>query len=147
MRFIPIARAPKLAAIALTLIFFVVALAGDMPFKGRASGIAIFGAGGALHTAASGRSTLLGNFTSAEDLVVSAGGVISGTFVFTAANGATLSGTTLAQFTSPTTASGTYTITGGTGRLAGASGSAAFDLVSPDGSNYTVEFSGSLSSH
>jgi hypothetical protein len=152
MRLFTIARASKLAAIALSLIAFAIAVAGDVPFKGSAIGAAtpvgVEGGIVQLHTAASGHCTLLGNFTSAEELLFNPGtGQIAGSVVFTAANGATLYGTTAAQFISANTVVGTYTITGGTGRLEGASGSADFVLVTPDGSNYTVEFAGSLSSH
>ena len=152
MHFEPIARAPKVAVMVLALFAFAIALAGDAPFKGRAAGTAtVVGLDGdnvLLHTAASGNSTHLGSFTSAEDLTLDPGtGQLWGTVTFTSANGGTMYGTTAAQFVGPGAVAGTYTITGGTGRLSGAAGSADFALTTPDGSNYTVVFAGSLSSH
>jgi hypothetical protein len=47
-------------------------------------------------------------------------------------------------FTSPTTAAGTYTFNGGTGRFANAAGSAVF-AASTDGDLVSVEFTGAIS--
>ncbi|HJP82754.1 MAG TPA: hypothetical protein VJ835_04540 [Fimbriimonadaceae bacterium] len=152
MRSISISRAAKGAALLFTLFAFALVLAGDFPFKGSANGVATpVGMENGLvllHTAASGNSTLLGGFSSAEDLTLDpATGQLAGTFVFTAANGATLFGTTAGQFVSPTDVVGTYTVTGGTGRLEGAAGVIDFSLTTSDGSHYTVNFSGLLTSH
>ncbi|MFO0848282.1 MAG: hypothetical protein U0871_06970 [Gemmataceae bacterium] len=81
---------------------------------------------------AEGNSTQLGRFAyTAQITVNTATGVGSGTFVFTAANGDTVYGTVSgrAAFTPPNVLSiaETATITGGTGRFAGATG--GFDVA------------------
>jgi hypothetical protein len=77
---------------------------------------------------AAGSATHLGNFTFTEVATVNiATGLGSGVFVFTAANGDTVFGTITghATFMPPNTLAiaETATITGGTGRFAGATGS------------------------
>jgi hypothetical protein len=79
-----------------------------------------------------GTATQLGRFTyTAQITVNTATGAGSGTFVFTAANGDTVSGTITGQaaFTPPNvlSISETATVTGGTGRFAGATG--GFDVA------------------
>src|SRR5688500_8030910 len=89
--------------------------------------------GGDLITAsASGQATHLGNYTREENILVNAG-LITGSVTFTAANGDQLTAGIEGAFTSMTTAAGTYTFTGGTGRFANASGTAFFSvsLTSP----------------
>lgn len=81
---------------------------------------------------AAGNATLLGQFTyTAQITVNTATGVGTGTFVFAAANGDTVYGTISGQaaFTPPNVLSitETATITGGTGRFAGATG--GFDVA------------------
>ena len=92
-----------------------------------------------------GQGTQLGAFTRAETLVVHAADTISGSGVFTAANGDQVFTTVSGGFTSPTTVAGTYTITGGTGRFADASGSASWSGVTSDGIHVAVTFAGTLS--
>jgi hypothetical protein len=81
---------------------------------------------------AAGTATHLGRFAYTAQLTVNtATGVGSGTFVFTAANGDTVYGTINGQaaFTPPNVLSiaETATVTGGTGRFAGATG--GFDVA------------------
>jgi hypothetical protein len=81
---------------------------------------------------AAGNAAQLGRFAYAAEITVNtATGVGSGTFVFTAANGDTVYGTISGQaaFTPPNVFSitETATITGGTGRFAGATG--GFDVA------------------
>ena len=128
------------------------AWAGDqVPFQGKAEG-AITGvspvpAGIILTVHANGNATHLGQFSREEVLLLNPlAGTIAGTIVFTAANGDQLSGTVAGGFVSPTTATGTYTFTGGTGRFANASGRADFVVSTLDGINFSVEFEGTLSS-
>ena len=99
---------------------------------------------------ASGNSTHLGRFTlqmpHRVNFVTSTG---EGTFTFTAANGDTLTGvfTGHADTTAPIfTIEESGTITGGTGRFAGASGTIAFHrLFNPAAGTTTGTIEGSLS--
>jgi len=123
----------------------------SVPFKGSAAGAIVAaspGPGGVLATVvASGRATQLGQFSREESVLLNpASGTITGTVVFTAANGDQLFGTVAGQFTSPNTAVGSYTFTGGTGRFENAAGEADFSLATPDGIHFTVAFDGSVSS-
>ena len=123
--------------------------AGDsIPFKGSAEGAVVSATPeGVLTTFATGYATQLGRFTREELLVLNPStGTITGTLVFTAANGDQLSGSVAAQFTSPTTVVGTITITGGTGRFGNATGEVEAFLSTPDGAHFTVELDGSVSS-
>jgi hypothetical protein len=119
----------------------------SVPFKGVADAV-ITGAvqqGDETHltVSATGRATHLGEFTRTESLVL-AGGVVTGTVVFTAANGDQLHADVAGGFTSPTTVAGTYTFTGGTGRFADATGVADFAGVTADGAHFTITFDGSI---
>lgn len=127
------------------------ALAADqVPFKGVGAG-AIVGAvpapgGVTLTVVAEGQATQLGEFTRVEELLFNPGtGAVSGTIVFTAANGDQLAGVVSGGFVSPTTATGTYTFLGGTGRFKQATGSADFVVTTADGVHFTVEFRGTVS--
>jgi ELWxxDGT repeat protein len=120
--------------------------AGSRPFKGVAVG-AVTGVlpSGAVVVQSAGNATLLGAFTRTEFVFFGPGGAISGTIIFTAANGDQLWASFSGGFTSPTTAAGTYTFTGGTGRFRDATGTASFEATTPDGIHLTVSFAGSIS--
>src|SRR5262245_7845191 len=96
---------------------------GDRPFRGSAAGI---GTGvvppNGLVIEYTGTATHLGRFTREERLFLNPDGSLTGTMVFTAANGDELWLDFEGALTSPTTAGGTYTFTGGTGRFQSASG-------------------------
>jgi hypothetical protein len=144
----------------LTLLLAAVALAfpahstwakDQVPFQGNAEGATVSvtpDPGGVVLTVlAEGDATHLGRFSREETILFNpATGTLTGLIVFTADNGDQLSGTVEGGFVSPTTATGTYTFTGGTGRFENASGEADFTLSTPDGVHFTVEFDGSLSS-
>jgi hypothetical protein len=95
-----------------------------------------------------GTASHLGKFTRTEHVFID-GFDISGTIVFTAANGDQLRATFEGGFTSPTTAEGTYAFVGGTGRFEHATGTADFaatTAVTPDGvTHVAVTFDGELS--
>lgn len=122
-----------------------------VPFKGNAEGAIVSAApdpgGLVVRVLAEGYASHLGRFSREEVLILNpATGTVTGTIVFTAANGDQLFGVVAGQFTSPTTVAGTYTFTGGTGRFQNATGGAAFALSTPDGVHFGVEFDGSVSS-
>ena len=140
-----------LAAIALAFPAHSTWAKDQVPFQGSAEG-AIVGAspdpdGVVLTVLAEGNATHLGRFTREETILFNpATGALTGLIVFTAANGDQLFGTVGGGFVSPTSATGTYTLTGGTGRFQNASGEAAFSLSTSDGVHFAVKFDGSLSS-
>jgi hypothetical protein len=116
------------------------------PFKGVATGtVTGVDPSGAIVIAATGNATHLGDFTRTEYIFFGPGGTISGTVVFTAANGDQLWADFSGGFTSPTTLAGTYTFTGGTGRFKSATGTASFDATTLDGIHVAVSFDGSIS--
>ena len=93
----------------------------------------------------SGESTLLGKFTRSEEIVLDpATGTVSGTIVFTAADGSELNCSFTGGFISATTLVGIYTFTGGTGRFDGASGTAYFSAVQLSQTDVTFEFAGAI---
>lgn len=95
---------------------------------------------------AAGNSSHLGKFTREEHLFLNPDGFsFQGTIVFTAANGDLLKASFQGAFTSPTTAQGSYTFTGGTGRFADAAGTANFEATTPDGAHVSVSFAGTIS--
>jgi hypothetical protein len=128
------------------------ALAGDqVPFKGRGEGAitsAVPDPGGVVLTVlVKGNSTSLGRFSREETVLFDPNtGSLTGLVVFTAANRDELFATVEGGFISASTATGTYTFTGGTGRFANATGSAEFVVSSPDGTHVSVKFKGTLSS-
>jgi hypothetical protein len=120
-----------------------------VPFKGNANGeiTGVFpGQTGVLMTAvAEGNATHLGKFTREENLLLNPDtGAFTGDVIFTAADGSQLTALLTGSFTSETTALGSYTFTGGTGRFADTTGSADFSAVLSDPVHFTVEFDGNF---
>src|SRR5262249_10523986 len=98
-----------------------------------------------LTVAVTGEVTYLGQFTGTETVVLNAAeGTFSGTLVFVAANGDQLAADVHGSFTLATTAEGTFTFTGGTGRFATASGYAGFEVVTSDGIHISRTFHGTI---
>jgi hypothetical protein len=94
---------------------------------------------------ASGVATQLGHYDRVEELFLDpATGAFTGSIVFVAANQDELHVTMVGGFVSATTALGSYSIVGGTGRFAGSSGSVDFEAVSPDGIAVSVRFDGKI---
>jgi hypothetical protein len=73
-----------------------------------------------------------------------ADGTFAGTRVFIAADGDRLYADVDGAFTSATTAEGTLTFTGGTGRFRNASCEADFEAVTPDGIQIALTFEGTI---
>jgi hypothetical protein len=98
-----------------------------------------------LTVTATGEATYLGQFSGTETVVLDlATGTFSGTRVFIAANGDRLYANVEGGFTSATTAAGTLTFTGGTGRFADATGEVDFEAVTPDGLHLALTFEGTI---
>lgn len=140
-----------LAAVTLTVAAQPAWADGQVPFQGRAEGatasVSPDPAGVVLRLLADGYATQLGQFSREEVVLFNPlTGTLTGDIVFTAANGDQLSGIVEGGFISPTTATGAYTFTGGTGRFANASGRADFVVSAPDGIHFSVEFEGTVSS-
>lgn len=92
-----------------------------------------------------GEATHLGRYTRTETVVLNLGnGTLAGTVTFTAANDDLLYADASGYFISPTTAVGTYTFTGGTGRFQNASGVVYFEAVTSDLVNVAVTFAGTI---
>ena len=119
-----------------------------VPFKGRGTGeiVAVqpLPTGVLITANARGNATHLGTYTRVENILLGAGGNFTGDVTFTAANGDQLTANIAGAFTSPATASGTYSFTGGTGRFADATGTAHFSVALTDLVHFTVEFNGSI---
>ena len=119
-----------------------------VPFKGRGTGEIVSvqpGPTGPVITAiASGNATHLGNYSRIEHISLAPDGSFTGDVTFTAANGDQLTANIQGAFTSPATASGTYSFTGGTGRFANATGTAYFSVALTDPVHFTVDFNGSI---
>ncbi len=121
----------------------------SVPFKGRGDGeitaVQPVGTGVLMTVVGAGQATQLGQFSRIENILLDpANGTFTGDMTFIAANGDHLTCDILGGFTSATTASGSYTFTGGTGRFANAGGTASFAASLSDQVHVTFEFSGSL---
>lgn len=131
----------------ITFCFLALALASNVPFSGSSAGMYAFTSGTTATVDSFGKSTIMGPFQSHEDLTLSSTGAVVGTITWTSADGSTIVADVAGAFTSPTTVSGTYLVTGGTGRFEGAAGSASFTatLLGPD--TVSASFSGQLTAH
>ena len=138
-----------LTALALLACMTQATAAKDVPMKGGGSGMITSltpGPNGVEITAVGGgEATQLGKFTREESILLNpATGTVTGTIVFTAADGSELYCDFSGAFTGANTAAGTYTLTGGTGRFEGASGVAYFSIVQSDPANFTFVFAGTI---
>ena len=115
------------------------------PFKGYAEGF-ITGQipPNGLFLEMAGQATHLGNYTREEYAYLGAGGSVTGTIIFTAANGDELWVEIDGAFTSATDVEGFYYIVGGTGRFQGATGQAHFQAFTPDFHYAEVVFDGTV---
>ena len=129
----------------------------QVPFRGRLEGLAtatpLAPPFVAVNLEGSGNATQLGRFDVSISLVANAtDGTAVGTYEFTAANGDTLTADFTERFT-PTDVPGVFsdvitaTITGGTGRFAGATGSFVSDRVADHVTGIVSDFfEGTISS-
>lgn len=144
----------NLGTVALCMVFLMAqvnagakAFGESTPMKGSGAGQITEinpGSGGVVITAVGeGTATKLGKFTRSETILLDpATGTVTGTITFVAADGDELYCTFEGAYTSPTTLSGTYTFTGGTGRFESASGEADFNIVLADQGAFTFDFVG-----
>ena len=143
---------PRAACLAIALAAMIggaiQASPGPRPFRGHAAAVITNAVpesdGMHLTVVATGQATHLGNFTRTENLVL-LNGVVTGTIIFTDVHGDQLEAEVAGAFTSATTAVGTYTFTGGTGRFTDATGSAAFVAETADGIHFDIAFDGTVS--
>ena len=120
----------------------------EVPFRGSGAGqITGFNPGPtgvAITATGDGTATQLGKFTRTEALLLNPNaGTFTGSITFIAADGSELYCDVAGGFTSANTAAGSYTITGGTGRFADASGEAYFAVVQAE-ATFTFEFTGTI---
>ena len=137
------------ALIALLSATPIAARAANVPFKGSANaeitGVLPGPTGVQMTAVGEGNATHLGKFYREEQILLNPQtGAFTGGITFTAADGSQLTATLTGQFTSETTAVGTYTFTGGTGRFADTAGSADFAATLSDAVHFTVEFAGNF---
>jgi len=124
--------------------------ASPVPFQGRADIVVtnvedLSPTSQRLTGSATGKATHLGRFTRTETITLDLNTfAFTGTLVFTAANGDQLSADVSGQFTSPTTAVGTYSFTGGNGRFHNASGQAAFEVTAVGMGLFDATFKGTI---
>ena len=142
----PFLRAGKLGAMILALLAFCLVLAGDVPFNGASSGNYLFTSATTATVDSYGHATILGPFRSHEDLNVNVP-YVTGEIDWMTADGSTMTATVDGAFTSATNVTGTYTVTGGTGRLEGAAGTANFSANITGADTVSASFTGTLSSH
>ena len=119
-----------------------------VPFRGHAE-VSLISADpqpDGVHVTAVGtaEATHLGRCDRVEHLVLN-GPAIDGTITFVAANGDKLCAHVSGAFDSDKTAGGTYTFSGGTGRLVHASGGAEWSAVTSDGVHFSITFEGTIS--
>jgi hypothetical protein len=141
-----------IALVALSILGLALPAAADepLPFTCRAdetiTDITPVGPGLIAITASvTGEATYLGRFTGTETVVLNlTDGAFVGTRVFIAANGDRLYADVKGAFTSATTAEGTFTFTGGTGRFQDASGEADFAVVTSDGIDLALMCEGTI---
>ena len=140
-------RVGRIGAMLFVLTAFCLVLAGTVPFNGSSAGSVTFTSPTTATVESLGHATILGPFRSHENLVLGAGGSITGTITWMTADGSTMLADVNGGFTSGNTAAGTYTITGGTGRMEGASGTGNFTATLDQNFNVSVTFTGELESH
>jgi hypothetical protein len=116
----------------------------NRPFKGVAKGTITTFAPPLLEVEYTGKATHLGRFTRSETATLNSDGSVSGSIDYVAANGDELYTTFIGTFVSENTATGTYSINGGTGRFEGATGTATFKAVT-DFQHVDVTFDGTIS--
>jgi hypothetical protein len=116
------------------------------PFKGAAQGY-ITGQvpPNGLFLEMEGEATHLGHFTREEYAYLGPDGSVTGSIIFTAANGDELWVAIDGAFASVTDVVGRYIIVGGTGRFHAATGEAAFRAYTPDFFYAEVAFEGTVS--
>lgn len=144
------------AAVLSTILILFAALAAplyadDDPIqgsgRGSVTGVEPAADGVAMSASSNGRASQLGSFERNEELLLDpVTGQFTGEAIFTVANGDTLRALVTGVFVSPTTAAGTYSFDGGTGRFERASGEATFVVFTNDGVHFKVLFRGSIAS-
>jgi hypothetical protein len=143
-------RSAAMGAIALAGAFAAFGAAKDASavtraFRGHADGAVSGGSFPTLEADYVGEATHLGLFTRHETVTFGPGGSLSGTVSFTGHDTANkIFASFTGGFTGPTTAQGTYTITGGEGRFAGATGTASFVADTSAFPAVSVTFEGTI---
>jgi len=118
-----------------------------VPMKGRGNGSIIAWVGTEVDAIGDGQATQLGKFHREEHLTLNPDGTFTGTITFTAADASELTCDVAGGFTSQTTAAGTYTFTGGTGRFVNATGEAFFNVTLTGPTSFDFAFTGSIDLH
>lgn len=116
----------------------------ERAFRGSATGTIEFTSANTATVTYTGTATHLGNYTRVEHVTIGAGGTVSGDITFTGVTGDQIFVSFTGQFISGNDITGTYTVTGGTGRFEGATGTADFSANTPDFVNATASWEGRI---
>ena len=131
------------------VLFACITQAATVPMKGTGIGQITSQTPGptgvAITAVGEGEATHLGKFTREENILLNPeNNTLTGTIIFTAADGSELYCGFVGAFTGATTVAGTYTFTGGTGRFDGATGGAFFNVELGEGGTVSFGFAGTI---
>jgi hypothetical protein len=116
----------------------------ERAFRGHTAGTIEFTSGNTATVTGSGQATSLGNYDRLEHVTI-VGGAVSGDITLTDDNtGDQIFISFEGQFVSGNDIEGTYTVTDGTGRFDGATGTATFQANTPDFVNMTATWAGTI---
>ena len=116
----------------------------ERAFRGHTAGTIEFTSGTTATVTGSGQATSLGNYDRVEHVTI-VGAAVSGDITLTDDNtGDQIFISFTGQFVSGNDVEGTYTVTDGTGRFDGATGTATFQANTPDFVNMTATWAGTI---
>jgi hypothetical protein len=116
-----------------------------VPFHASLDGTIVMSSGNTFIADDTGKATHLGAFTAVQTYVFTSSTDFNGSIVFTAANGDMLDGTFEGVDTSAGVLMGTFTLHGGTGRFAHATGGGMFMGMDNRDGTFTAALDGTIS--
>jgi hypothetical protein len=117
----------------------------ERAFRGHTAGTIEFTSANTATVTGDGQATSLGNYDRLEHVTIGVGGAVSGDITLTDdSTGDRIFISFAGQFVSGNDIEGTYTVTDGTGRFDGATGTATFRANTPDFVNMTATWEGTI---
>jgi hypothetical protein len=117
----------------------------ERAFRGHTAGTIQFTSANTATVTGDGQATSLGNYDRLEHVTIGAGGTVSGDITLTDDNtGDQIFIVFEGGFVSENDIEGTYTVTNGTGRFDGATGTATFHANTSDFVNMTASWEGTI---